>query len=96
MTKEAQIVTEIVTKLIHNGAIDELVAAVIESSLESNLEELEKLSNKPYLQPHHWQDYADCLVSGRAFIATLRYFTVNDYLEEEFALNKYSEKLGVF
>jgi hypothetical protein len=96
MNKEEELLTDMVRKLIHNGVIDELVAAALESSLQTNFDELEALSKRRYLEAHHWQDYADCLTFSRACIQVLRYFTVNDYLTESKTLKEYSVKLEAF
>ena len=93
MTREKDAVTSIVEKLINNGAMDEIVLAVLESSLETNFEELEKLSQRKYLEAHHWQDYADCLQYVHSCIKVLRYFSMNDYTEEQVRANEYSLKI---
>ena len=96
MTREKELLAGIVNKLIDNGVLDEIVAAVLESALDDNLDELEALSDKPYLQAHHWQDYVDSLTAAKAMVRVLRYFTINDYLSEESQLNQYSTKLEAF
>jgi hypothetical protein len=93
MTKEKDVVSSIVEKLINNGAMDEIVLAVLESSLETNFEELEKLSNRKYLEAHHWQDYADCLQYAHACLKVLRHFSVSNYEEEQVRANRYSIKI---
>jgi inorganic pyrophosphatase len=96
MTREKEMLTGIVHKMIDNGVLDEIVAAVLESSLQDNLEDLEDLSKKQYLEAHHWQDYAECLSVGRALVRCLQYFTINNYEAETVKLNKYSLALETF
>jgi hypothetical protein len=93
MTREKDLVAPIVEKLINNGAMDEIVVAVLESSLETNFEELEKLSQRKYLEAHHWQDYADCLQYVHSCIKVLRCFSVDYYTEEQDRANYYSLKI---
>jgi hypothetical protein len=93
MTREKDVVASIVEKLINNGAMDEIVLAVLESSLETTFEELERLSQRKYLEAHHWQDYADCLQYVHSCIKVLRCFSVNDYTEEQVRANEYSLKI---
>jgi hypothetical protein len=93
MTREKDAVASIVEKLIDNGAMDEIVLAVLESSLETNFEELEKLSQRKYLEAHHWQDYADCLQYAHSCIKVLRCFSVDYYTEEQVRANEYSLKI---
>ena len=93
MTREKDVVASIVEKLINNGAMDEIVLAVLESSLETNFEELERLSQRKYLEAHHWQDYADCLQYVHSCIKVLRCFSVSYYTEEQERANEYSLKI---
>jgi hypothetical protein len=95
MRKEEELLGNIVKKLIHNGALDHLVAAVIEDSLGDCLESLEKLCQRKYLEAHHWQDYADALSAADAMIRVLQYFAGNLYIEEENKVHYYSQRLEV-
>jgi hypothetical protein len=93
MTKERDVAVKVVDKLICSGAMDELVAASLETILEDNFEELEKLSKKPYLEAHHWQDYADCLTVGNACVRLLQYLSTSRYDTEQQRLNEFSLKI---
>lgn len=93
MLREREVLTNIVDKLINTGAMDELVVAVLEDALESNFEELEKLTQRKYLEAHHWQDYADCITFSQACIKVLRYFTTDNYEAEQVLANRYSLKI---
>lgn len=88
-----KIISSIVKRLIDNGTMDELVVAVLEDALESNFEELEKLTQRKYLEAHHWQDYADCITFVQGCLKVLRYFTVDNYEAEQVKANNYSLKL---
>lgn len=91
--KEEDVIGVIVKKLIDNGAIDELVVATLESALDTAFWDLEHLCNKEYLQAHHWQDYADNLQFAHSCIKVLRYFSLNEYTEEQVKANQYSLKI---
>lgn len=88
-----KITSSIVKRLIDNGTMDELVAAVLEDALESNFQDLEKLTQRKYLEAHHWQDYADCITFSQACIKVLRYFTIDNYEAEQVKANHYAMKL---
>lgn len=88
-----KITSSIVKRLIDNGTMDELVVAVLEDALDTNFQDLEKLSQRKYLEAHHWQDYADCITFAQACIKVLRYFTVDNYEAEQVKANQYSMKL---
>jgi hypothetical protein len=93
MTKERDVATKVVDNLISSGALDEIVVGVLETVLEDNFAELEKLSKKKYLEAHHWQDYTDCLTTGRACVKLLQYFTTSRYDTETVRLNEFSIRL---
>lgn len=84
----------ITQKLLHNGVLDELVAAVLEDALKESFTCLEKLSNKDHIEKHHWQDYVYNLSFAHACIRVLRYFTSDKYYEEESKATRYSNLLG--
>jgi len=96
MSREEPVVYKIVKRLIDDGTLDELVMGVIEGSLDSAFEELEALSNKAYLQAHHWQDYADNLQFARASLVVLRYYSTDSYEAEQRRVSGYSLKLEEF
>lgn len=95
MTKEKEVIGRIVTKWVESGAADEIVVAILETSLEDNLAELERLNQRKYLEAHHWQDYADCLTASKSMVRVLQYFTVNHYYEEENLVHYYAQRLEV-
>lgn len=96
MNREEGVVYKIVQRLIDDGTLDELVLGVLEGSLEAAFEELETLSNKAYLQAHHWQDYADNLQFARASLVVLRYYSTDGYEVEQRRVSGYSLKLEEF
>jgi hypothetical protein len=90
MSREQETLTGIVKSLIDNGAMDQIVIAVLEDALETALEDLDKLSRKEYLQAHQWQDYADSLQFSHACIKVLRYFSLDGYESEQYRVDEFS------
>lgn len=93
MNREPEVVAQIVEKIINNGVLDELVVASLENALDLAFEDLERLSNKKYLEAHHWQDYAENLQFAHSCIKVLRWFTCVMYDQEQVKANQYSLKL---
>lgn len=93
MDREREAVETLVTSIINNGVIDELVVASLENALDSSFEELERLSKRKYLEAHHWQDYAENLQFAHSCIKVLRWFSINHYDQEQVKANQYSLKL---
>lgn len=93
MTKEKEVLTHLVKRLIDDGSVDTLVVAVLESSLEDALADLERLGEKKYLEAHHWQDFVDILSFANACLKVLRWFSLNRYDSEQLAVNKYTMKI---
>ncbi len=92
MNREPEVVAQIVEKIINNGVLDELVVASLENALDLAFEDLERLSNKKYLEAHHWQDYAENLQFAHSCIKVLRWFTCVMYDQEQVKANQYSLK----
>lgn len=93
MNREPEVVAQIVEKIINNGVLDELVVASLENALDLAFEDLERLSNKKYLEAHHWQDYAENLQFAHSCIKVLRWFTCVMYDQEQVRANQYSLKI---
>ena len=93
MNREPEVVAQIVEKIINNGVLDELVVASLENALDLAFEDLERLSNKKYLEAHHWQDYAENLQFAHSCIKVLRWFTCVMYDQEQVKANQYSLKI---
>ena len=93
MNREPEVVAQIVEKIINNGVLDELVVATLENALDLAFEDLERLSNKKYLEAHHWQDYAENLQFAHSCIKVLRWFTCVMYDQEQVRANQYSLKI---
>jgi hypothetical protein len=97
MNKEMQMITRIAEKLYDKGALDEVLVVLLETALEDNLRTLQELSEKDALKVHEFQDYVDALDFSKAIIKVLRYFTTDQYSEEEAEVLEYADKymLGV-
>lgn len=93
MTKEKEALTHLVKRLLDDGSVDTLVVAVLESSLEDALADLERLSDKKYLEAHHCQDFVEGLSFANACLKVLRWFSLNRYDSEQLAVNKYTMKI---
>lgn len=93
MDREREAVETLVTSIINNGVIDELVVASLENALDSAFEDLERLSKKKYLEAFHWQDYAENLQFAHSCIKVLRWFSINHYDQEQVKANQYSLKI---
>lgn len=93
MNREPEVVAQIVEKIINNGVLDELVVASLENALDLAFEDLERLSNKKYLEAHHWQDYAENLQFAHSCIKVLRWFSCVMYDQEQVKANQYSLKI---
>lgn len=93
MDREREAVETLVTSIINNGVIDELVVASLENALDLAFEDLERLSNKKYLEAHHWQDYAENLQFAHSCIKVLRWFSCVMYDQEQVRANQYSLKI---
>jgi hypothetical protein len=93
MNREPEVVAQIVEKIINNGVLDELVVASLENALDLAFEDLERLSNKKYLEAHHWQDYAENLQFAHSCIKVLRWFSCVMYDQEQVRANQYSLKI---
>lgn len=79
MTKEDKAVEKIVRKIINNGTGDDLVAAVLETSLDSIVEDLVELTQKFPLEGYQAQDFSDHIENGRALVGALEYYTTDSY-----------------
>ena len=93
--REEEAVFTIVKKMLDNGAIDELVIATLESALNTAFDELRNLESRPYLEPHHWQDWADSVEFAFAAIKVLQYFSTDQYESELEEALHYSKELRV-
>lgn len=93
MSKEEKLLGGIVKKLVDNGALDELVVAVLEGALEGALEDLDKLTKRPYMEAHHWMNYVDGIRFSRAAIRVLQYFSTNYYDKEQTLVDQYALKI---
>jgi hypothetical protein len=92
MNKEMQMITRIAEKLYDKGALDEVLVVLLETALEDNLRTLQELSEKDALKVHEFQDYVDALDLSKAIIKVLRYFTTDQYSEEEVEVLEYANK----
>ncbi len=90
MTKPRDILGDIVKNLVDNGTLDNIVVAVLEESLESAFEDLDRLHKLKYFEAYQWQDYVDNLQFANACILVLRHFSINHYEAEQVTANKYS------
>ena len=79
VTKEDKAVEKIVRKIINNGTGDDLVAAVLETSLDSIVEDLVELTQKFPLEGYQAQDFSDHIENGRALVGALEYYTTDSY-----------------
>lgn len=93
MTREHEVLTSLVKSLIDNGTLDQIVIAVLEDALDSAFKDMERLCQRKYLEAHHWQDYADSLVFAHACIKVLRYFSIDDYEQEDSIAKGYSLRI---
>lgn len=97
MTREREAVETLISSIINNGVLDDLVVAALETSLDSAFDELEHLSKKKYLEAHHWQDYAENLQYAHSCIKVLRWFSCDLYDEQQVKANRYSLQLeGIY
>ena len=97
INKEMQMITRIAEKLYDKGSLDEVLVVLLETALEDNLRTLQELSKKDALKVHEFQDYVDALDFSEAIIKVLRYFTTDQYSEEEVEVLEYADKhmLGI-
>lgn len=79
VTKEDKAVEKVVRKIINNGTGDDLVAAVLETSLDSIVEDLVELTQKFPLEGYQAQDFSDHIENGRALVGALQYYTSDSY-----------------
>jgi hypothetical protein len=93
ITKEREAVEALVTSIVNNGVLDELVVAALETALDSSFEELERLYKKKCLDAPQWQDYAENLQFVHACLKVLRWFSMNLYDQEQVKANTYSLKI---
>jgi len=93
ISKEEKLLGGIVKKLVDNGTLDDLVVAVLEGALEDALEDLDKLTKKPYMEAHHWMDYVNGIRFSRAAIRVLQYFSTHYYDKEQTLVDQYSLKV---
>lgn len=87
MTKEDKAIEKIVKKIINNGTGDDLVAAVLETSLDSIVEGLVELTQKFPLEGYQAQDFSDHIENGRALVGALEYYTTDSYSDISSYLN---------
>ena len=85
---------QLMKDLLNSESFDDLVAYRLKLSLDSALEELERLYSLDKLNANQYCDFVDCLSYGRALIVVLEWFTFNgDYDNEKVQLAKYSMNL---
>lgn len=85
---------QLMKDLLNSESFDDLVAYRLKLSLDSALEDLERLYSLDKLNENQYSDFVDCLSYGRALIVVLEWFTFNgDYDNEKVQLAKYSMNL---
>jgi hypothetical protein len=93
MTREHEVLTNLVKSMIDNGTLDQIVIAVLEDALDSAFKEMERVYQRKHLEAHHWQDYADSLLFSHACIKVLRYFSLDGYEKEDKIAKEYSLRI---
>lgn len=85
---------QLMKDLLNSESFDDLVAYRLKLSLDSALEDLERLYSLDKLNENQYCDFVDCLSYGRALIVVLEWFTFcGDYDNEKMQLAKYSMNL---
>ena len=87
MTKEESALQKVLKKMINNGTGDDLVVAVLGTSLDSIIESLVGLTRKFPLADFQMQDFLHNIEVGRAIITVLKYFTADGYSDLSSYLN---------
>lgn len=77
--KKEVVLQKIIKGMINNGTGDDLVVAVLETSLDTITESLVSLTQEFPLADFQMQDFLENIEDGRAIITVLKYFTVGCY-----------------